>query len=344
MQAMMLREFGGASNLKLETLPDPRPGRGEVLIKVRACGVCYHDVLMRKGMLPGTAVPAVLGHEVVGEVLEVGENVKGWKVGDRAATLQRMSCGDCQMCRNDRPSLCKIDRRFFGEEIHGGYATMMVAPARGICHVPENLSWEDASVTCCTVGTAVHVSRTRGRVKAGDKVLITGASGGVGLAAVQLCRLDGAHVIAVTSNEAKVAALKEAGAHDVVVSPDLKFASAVRKVAGGEGVDLAIEIVGAQTFAQSLKCLAPAGRLVVVGNLDTAEAALNPGLLIVKELEIIGAYATTHRELEVAFDLVSRGHIKCDVAEVLPFTQAAKAHFRLENREVVGRLVLVPHA
>jgi acryloyl-coenzyme A reductase len=337
---MMLREFGGASNMKLETLPDPRPGRGELLIKVRACGVCYHDVLMRKGMLPGTSVPAVLGHEVVGEVIEVGENVKGWKVGDRAATLQRMSCGECDMCRNDRPSLCKIDRRFFGEEIHGGYSTMMVAPARGVCHVPEKISWEDASVVCCTVGTAVHVSRTRGRVKAGDKVLITGASGGVGLAAVQLCRLDGAHVIAVTSNEAKVAALKEAGAHDVVVSPDLKFASAVRKVAGGDGVNLAIEIVGAQTFAQSLKCLAPAGRLVVVGNLDTAEAQLNPGLLIVKELEIIGAYATTRAELEVAFDLVSRGHIKCDVAETMHFTQAAKAHFRLENREVVGRLVL----
>lgn len=337
---MMLREFGAPNNMKLETLPDPRPGRGEILIKVRACGVCYHDVLMRKGMLPGTTVPAVLGHEVVGEVIELGENVKGWKVGDRAATLQRMSCGECDMCRNDRPSLCKIDRRFFGEEIFGGYSTMMVAPARGVCHVPENISWEDASVTCCTVGTAVHVSRTRGRVKAGDKVLITGASGGVGLAAVQLCRLDGAHVIAVTSNESKVAALKEAGAHDVVVSPDLKFSSAVRKVAGGDGVNLAIEIVGAQTFAQSLKCLAPAGRLVVVGNLDTAEAHLNPGLLIVKELEIIGAYATTRAELEVAFDLVSRGHIKCDVAEVLPFTQAAKAHFRLENREVVGRLVL----
>src|SRR5215831_6005591 len=93
MQAIMLREFGQASNLKLETLPDPRAGSGELLIKVRACGVCYHDVLMRKGMLPGTNVPAILGHEVVGEVVQVGEGVQGWKVDQRAATLQRMSCG-----------------------------------------------------------------------------------------------------------------------------------------------------------------------------------------------------------------------------------------------------------
>jgi NADPH:quinone reductase-like Zn-dependent oxidoreductase len=173
-------------------------------------------------------------------------------------------------------------------------------------------------------------------------VLITGASGGVGLAAVQLCRLDGAHVIVVTSSPSKVGALKAAGAHDVIVSPDLNFASDVRRVAGGDGINLAIEIIGAQTFTQTLKCMAPAGRIVVVGNLDTADVRLNPGLMIIKELEIIGAYATTHAELEVAFDLVERGHIRCDVTDILPMDQAAQAHMRLENREVVGRLVLVP--
>ena len=342
MQAIMLRKFGEPNNLKLETLPDPRPDRGEVLIKVRACGVCYHDVIMRRGKLPGTSVPAVLGHEVVGEIVEVGHGVKEFSVGERVATLQRMSCGDCDHCQANRPSLCKVDRRFFGEEIHGGYATMMTAPVRGICRVPDSLSWHDAAIACCTTGTAVHVCRTRGRVRPGDTVLITGASGGVGLQAVQLCRLDGARVIAVTSNEAKAKALEAAGAHHVVVSPDLKFASQVRKVAGGDGVNVALEIVGAQTFAQTLKCMAPAGRVVVVGNLDTGEALLNPGLVIVKELEIIGAYATTRDELETAFALTAQGLVKSDVAEVLPLTEAAKAHFRLENREVVGRLVLVP--
>jgi len=122
-----------------------------------------------------------LGHEEVGEVIGVGEGVQGWKVGDRAATLQRISCGECQMCRNDHPSLCKVDRRFFGEEIYDGYATMMSALACGVCHIPDGLSWEDAAVTCSTVGTAVHVSRTLGRIRAGEKVLITGASGGVGV-------------------------------------------------------------------------------------------------------------------------------------------------------------------
>ena len=342
MKAIVLRQFGAAENLKLETLPDPTPGRGEVLLRVRACGVCYHDIIMRCGRLPGTTVPAVLGHEVVGEVVALGPDVTGWAVGDRAATLQRMSCGECAMCLADRPSLCKHDRRFFGEEIRGGYAGMMTAPVRGLGRVPEGLSWEDAAIVCCTTGTAVHVCRTRGKVGPADTVLITGASGGVGLQAVQLCRLDGARVIAVTSSALKAKALEQAGAHHVVVAPDLRYASEVRKLAGGDGVSVALEIVGAKTFAQTLRCLAPAGRLVVVGNLDTAEVPINPSLIIVKELEILGAYATTRSELETAFQLISTKQIRSDVTEVLPLSRAAQAHFRLENREVTGRLVLTP--
>src|SRR5215467_16207749 len=122
MKAVVLREFGGPSKLALETLPDPEPGLGEVLIRVRACGVCYHDVIARRGELGAHVLaraPGVLGHEVVGEVIEVGAGVSDWKVGDRAATLQRLSCGDCEHCRENRGSLCKIDRRFFGEEIRG---------------------------------------------------------------------------------------------------------------------------------------------------------------------------------------------------------------------------------
>jgi D-arabinose 1-dehydrogenase-like Zn-dependent alcohol dehydrogenase len=342
MKAVVLREFGAVENLHLETLPDPTPGRGEVLLRVHACGVCYHDIIMRCGRIPGTRVPAVLGHEVVGEVIALGEGVLGWAIGDRAATLQRMSCGECSLCLADRPSLCKVDRRFFGEEIYGGYATLMTAPVRGIARVPAGIAAADAAIACCTTGTAVHVCRTRGGVGPGDTVLITGASGGVGLQAVQLCRLDGAQVIAVTSSPAKVHALEEAGAHHVVVSPDLRFSNEVRRIAGGDGVSVAIEIVGAKTFAQTLRCLAPGGRLVVVGNLDTAEVPINPSLIIVKELELLGAYATTRSELETAFQLTVDGKVRSDVAEVLPLSRATHAHFRLENREVAGRLVLQP--
>lgn len=342
MQAVVLRAFGSPDNLRAETVANPSPGPGEVLLRVRACGVCFHDVINRRGNLPRTRVPAILGHEVAGEVIAVGQEVSGWSIGDRAATLQRLSCGKCGACRVGRPSLCKVDARFFGEEIQGGYAEMMAAPVAGLGRVPHGTPWEVAATACCTTGTAIHCIRTRGRVQAGETVLITGASGGVGLQAVQLARHDGARVVAVTSSERKAQALFAAGASDVVVSPDLDFAAEVRRRTGGEGANVALEIVGSSTFVQSLRALAPGGRLVVVGNLETASVMLNPGLMIVKELTVLGAYATTTTELEQAFELVRAGAVKPWVTEVLALREAAQAHRRLEERRVVGRLVLRP--
>jgi D-arabinose 1-dehydrogenase-like Zn-dependent alcohol dehydrogenase len=342
MQAVVLHVFGSPENLKPEAVPDPAPGPGEVLLKVHSCGVCFHDVINRRGDLPRTRVPAILGHEAAGEVVAVGPDVKGWAVGDRAATLQRLSCGDCIYCRQGRRSLCKRDARFFGEEIPGGYASYMAAPVMGLGRVPADIDWPVAATICCTTGTAVHVVRTRGRVRPGETVLITGASGGVGMQAVQLARHDGARVIAVTSSGAKAEALFDAGAHEVIVSRELDFAAEVRKRTLGEGANVALEIVGSLTFAQTLKALAPGGRLVVVGNLNTASVNLNPGLVIVKELEILGAYATTQSELDEALRLVASGVLRPWVSEVMPLPEAARAHRRLEKREVAGRLVLTP--
>jgi D-arabinose 1-dehydrogenase-like Zn-dependent alcohol dehydrogenase len=342
MKAVVLRAFGEPSHLHFETAPKPRPGRREVLLRVRACGVCYHDVINRKGNLPRTHVPAILGHEAAGEVVEVGPDTPEWKVGDRAATLQRLSCGECALCKQGRNSLCKKDNRFFGEELSGGYAQYMVAPVAGLGRVPEGMPWEVAATVCCTTGTAVHTLRTRGQVKKGETVLITGASGGVGLSAVQLAKHDGARVIAVTSSEMKVQALKEAGADHVIVSRKLDFAAEARRVTEGEGVNVAIEIVGSSTFEQTLKAMAPGGRVVIVGNLESGLVTLNPGLIIVKELQILGAYATTREELDESLRLTQAGHVRQFVQECVPLADAARAHFRLENREVAGRLVLIP--
>ena len=341
MQAVVLEAFGHPENLRVRQVPDPSPGRGEVLLRVEACGVCFHDVINRRGNLPRTSVPAILGHEVAGEVIGVGGGVEGWSVGDRAATLQRLHCGDCHHCSDGRNSLCKEDTRFFGEEIPGGYAAFMAAPVAGLGRVPREVEWPVAATACCTSGTAVHVVRTRAKIQAGETVLVTGASGGVGMQTVQLARHDGARVIAVTSSEHKVEGLREAGAAEVIVAKDLDFSRQVRDVTG-EGVKVAIEIVGSLTFEQSMRSLAPGGRLIVVGNLETRPVAVNPGLVILKELEIKGAYATTKEELRQAFELLVTGALRPWVDEVLPLRDAWRAHQRLEEHTVTGRLVLSP--
>jgi NADPH:quinone reductase-like Zn-dependent oxidoreductase len=235
-----------------------------------------------------------------------------------------------------------MDARFFGEELQGGYAELIAAPVAGLSHIPPGIPWDAAATTCCTTGTAVHCLRTRGRVQPGETVLITGASGGVGLQAIQVARREGARVIAVTSNESKAEVMAQAGASDVVVSPDLEFFQQVKSATDGEGVQLAIEIVGSRTFSQSLRCLAAGGRMVVVGNLETSPVSLNPGLVIVKELNVLGAYATTREELEQAFGLIASGAVRPWINEVLPLAGAPDAHRRLEQRRVAGRVVLAP--
>lgn len=341
MRAVLLREFGGPELLNLEEVSAPDPttlGDDAVLIKVRACGVCYHDIISRRGDLPRASVPLILGHEIAGDVLAVGENVERFSPGDRVACVQRAHCNTCEICQNNRPTLCK-NGSFIGEQIPGGYAEYAVVPTHALSEIPPSIPYAEASICACTIGTAIHVAQ-RGRVAKEDCVLITGASGGVGLHAIQVCKLAGANVIAITSSPEKVEHLRQAGADEILVASDLQFAQSVKSLTKGHGVDVVLEIIGSLTFKESVRSLAVGGRLVMVGNLETRPVDFMPGLMILKELEFIGSYATTPDELTQAFHLVEVGSIKPMLAATLPLAQAAKAHEMLFEREVTGRLAL----
>lgn len=340
MKAVVLHEFGPAENLSVQEVAEPRPGARELLLRVRACGVCFHDVINRRGNLPRTRLPAILGHEVAGEVMEVGAEVTKFRPGDRVACLQRINCGRCLYCTDSRPTLCRGGAAFFGEQVPGGYAEYFVTPEHVLARVPDSLSDAAAAVTACTLGTAVHALKSRARVEPGQTVLVTGASGGLGIHTIQLLRWLGARVVAVTTSESKVEGLKRWGAHEVVYAPRLEFAQAVKKLVGH--VDIALEVVGSVTLDESLHALKSGGRLVVLGNVAGGKASFNPGLVILKELEVIGSYATSVAELEQAFDLVDAGKVQMVVSEKLPLEEAVHAHRLLEAKSVTGRLVLQP--
>ena len=341
MRAVVLRAFGGPERLRVEEVPAPDPetlGPGDVLIRTHACGVCYHDIINRRGNLPRTSVPSILGHEIAGEVVALGAEVSSFAVGDRVASVQRVHCNDCDVCEDQRPTLCK-GGVFFGEEIPGGYAEYTVSPAQGLAPIPDSIPYAEASICACTIGTAIHVAQ-RGRVEARDTVLITGASGGVGLHAIQVCKLAGARVIAVTSSPEKEKRLLDAGADAVIAAPELRFSRRAREITDGHGVDVVFEITGSLTFEESVRSLGVGGRLVMVGNLETEKVDFMPGLMILKELEFIGSFATTTAELTEAFRLVEAGQIRPVLAGTLPLDQAATAHEMLYDRRVVGRLAL----
>jgi D-arabinose 1-dehydrogenase-like Zn-dependent alcohol dehydrogenase len=341
MRAVVLHAFGGPELMKLEQVPAPDPGElaaNEVLIKTHACGVCYHDIINRRGDLPRSRVPSILGHEIAGEIVALGAEVTDFVLGDRVASVQRVHCNHCDICADQRPTLCK-DGVFFGEEIPGGYAEYTRSPAHGLARIPDSIPYPEASICACTIGTAIHVAQ-RGRVTQRDTVLITGASGGVGLHAIQICKLAGARVIAVTSSPQKEDRLREFGADDVIAVPELGFSATSRELTDGHGVDVVLEITGSPTFAESVRSLGVGGRLVMVGNLETHTVEFMPGLMILKELEFIGSFATTTAELAEAFRLVESGAIRPVLAATMPLKEAARAHQMLFDRQVVGRLAL----
>jgi len=339
MKAIVVEQFGGPEQLKLVERDRPTPGPGEALVQVAACGVCYHDVLDRSGKLPGVKLPLILGHEIAGTVAEVGAGVETVRPGDRVVVYQRATCGACRACLDGRHDLCR-QGGLLGSRLDGGYAEYVATRAHNLVPLPPQVSFVDASLSVCPIATSLHAVRAAAGVGLGDVVLVTGAGGGLGLHQIALARLCGAEVIAVTTSEGKVAALRAAGAAEVVLAPDLRFSPQVWALTAKQGVSVVLDNVVTGTFGESLRSLGADGRLVVLGNVDVAEVALNPGLVITRRLCILGSGNPLLREVREAVALIAAGKLRPAVGVVLPFAEAAEAHRRAEQRAIVGRAVL----
>ncbi|MDC3952513.1 zinc-binding dehydrogenase [Polyangium jinanense] len=344
MRAVVLRETGGPDKLvPSPNTPDPVPAADEVLVRVRASAVCGRDLIDRRGGFPLMKLPTILGHEFAGEVESVGEEAAraGVAPGDRVANLHRPSCGECPRCVGGEELLCERAYQSFGHTVDGGYAELVVAHHRALVKVPASVPFEDASTLMCTAGVAYQALAARARLAAGETVVITGASGGVGTAAIQVARHLGARVVAVTGSPSKAAALADLGAHEVVVSPDGKFEDDVKARLGGP-VDVALELTGSATFSSALKSLRRGGRMVVVGNIDQAKVSIKLGALILWSHTIAGSASCTRQDLEHVLGLAASGALRVVIDRKLPLRYAAEAHSLLEARAVFGRVVLIP--
>jgi D-arabinose 1-dehydrogenase-like Zn-dependent alcohol dehydrogenase len=337
----VLRGTGGLENLVLEERPVPEPGPGEALVRVRAAAVCHRDILDRRGAFPFLRAPVVTGHELAGEVVGAGPDA-GFAAGDRVTAVHRPPCEECPACRAGEETHCRSSWRSFGLTIDGCYAEYLVAPAAALVRIPEGVDDAHAAPLMCTAGVALHALRRVGGLCAGETVLVTGASGGVGHMALQIARLLRARALAVTSSADKVAALGDAGADDVIVSADGRFQGEVLARTAGAGVPIALECVGAPTFQGTLRSLAPGGRVVLVGNVTGARTDLHLGQVILHERRILGSDGATREELREVLAWAARGELRPRIAEVLPLERAAEAQARLEERTVVGRIVLAP--
>ncbi len=339
MKAVVLRESGPPSVLKLGDWPDPQPRTHEVLVKVGAVGVPYHDIVERNGTLRSAhPLPKVPGNEIAGTVVAVGAGVASVAAGARICTTGFSTCGLCRRCRNGMETACP-DRRV----VSGGYAEYVAVPADAVVPIPDALDFATACMLGSSTAVALGALRDIAAVRLGEHVLVTGASGGVGLAAVEIARAAGATVVALTRSPAKASALDEAGAHHVLVAPaGHDFAGEMRALTGGEGADVVVDAVGSRVFGPALRALATGGRYLAIGQMFREEVPFNPARLIFKCAALFGVTNARRDQLADTVRLVAAGVLHPRVAAVLPLAEAARAHALVESGEVIGRVVLQP--
>ncbi len=341
MRALVLDEKNGP--LRLEERPLPAADPDTVVLSVAACGVCYRDLIDRRGLYPFATFPRVLGHEIAGEVLAVGPGVVDFRAGDRVVTTHHPACGACPACREGEEARCERTLWHYAMTVDGGYQEACLAHAGTLVKVPPGLDLVRASFLHCTAAVARRALFRRGRLAFGETVLVTGASGGVGIHALQLVRLAGGRSIAATTSPAKEADLRRHGAHEVVVLRDgMRLQDEVKRLTDGRGCDLVLELTGAPTWNASLRSVRRGGRVVLVGNVTTERVELNPGYVILNEVEVLGSAGASRADLEHVLALAARGELEPVLAETLPLERAEEAHARLQGKGVTGRLVLVP--
>jgi NADPH:quinone reductase-like Zn-dependent oxidoreductase len=340
MRAAVFHEYGGPEVVRIEDVPAPEPGPGDVLLRVGAAALNHLDLWVRRGLPIETTMPHIGGSDIAGSVAALGSGVTGWTVGERVVVNPSLWCGECEWCLRGEHPLC-ARYRILGEHTQGGFAEYVVAPARNLYRVPDGYPIEQAAAAPLVFLTAWRGLLTRGRLRAGETVVITGGSGGVSTAAVQIAAHVGARVL-VVSTAAHADRLRELGAHEVYDRERVDFAQEVWRDTGRRGADLLFDSVGEALWTQALRSLARAGRLVSYGATTGPNAVSDLRQIYWKQLEILGTTMSTHAEFETAMALVFARTLRPVVDVVWPLARAREAHARLEAGEQFGKIVLVP--
>jgi alcohol dehydrogenase len=336
MRAAVIYEHGGPGSIRYEpNFPDPEPAAGEVIVRVKAASLNYHDIFTRRGM-PGIKVPmpCIMGIDFAGEIAALGQGVTDWTVGDRIMVdpVDRIAGGG-----------------LIGEVRPGGLAEYCAVPTHHLVRLPPNVSYEAAACLPVAYGTALRMMVTIGQVKAGEKVLILGASGGVGTCCVQLAKLAGAEVIVCASSTEKLARLRELGAdhgidytqEDFVKWVYAKFGKPHRRRFDG-GIDVVVNFTGGDSWVPSLKVLHRQGRVLTCGATAGFDPKEDLRFIWTFELNIRGANGWMRDDLNTLLELIGSGKLKPIIDRELPLAEANEAFRLLEDRAVFGKVVVKP--
>ncbi len=341
MRAVQLVKIG--ENLENMEVPKPEPKSGEVIVKIKAAGICHSDVHYRDGISSVDYLPITLGHEVAGEIEEIGNNVSDFKVGDRVCLNYMVTCGKCRYCIQGTEQFC-VEGKMIGKNIDGGYAEYIKVPPRGLFQLPQSISYEHAAVMMCSSSTSLHALR-KTRFKEGENIAIFGL-GGLGISALQLAKALGARdIYAVDIDSKKLETAMEMGAIPINAKDD-EPAAKIMELTSNDGVDVALELIGLPiTMNQGVRSLARFGRLGIAG-ITIDKFGIDSYQVIGREKEIIGVSDHLLSEIPVILDLADQG--KLDLNKVVTKTVPLKAknineiHSQLKEFKADFRTVIVP--
>ena len=341
MKAAIIREFGGPEVFRYEDVEQVRPGPGEVVIKVAACGINRYDLYMRMGaVFTDISFPHVLGADVAGTIAAVGPEVTGWKGGDPVivAPGYPIDPADWDVVPENRAPSFEVT----GTHSWGGNADYIRMPARFVVQDATGLTPPEVAAMPLVLMTAVHAVETLGEVREGSRVLTQSGASGSGNACVQVARALGAQVAATVGSVEKVETAQSSGAELVINYNERNFAEAVLDWTNGVGVDVVIDNVGASVFEENLRALRVGGVFVNFGLVGGIKATLNIRNLFFRQHQLRGSFMGSMEEFKRGLGLLAAGKVKAVIDRTYPLSGVAEAHRHIESRAVRGKVVLIP--
>jgi len=342
MKALYFDKHGELDVVKYGDVPDPEPGSGEVLIRVRACSLNFLDIWVRRGW-PGLKLemPHWCGADVAGEIAALGENVSSWQVGQRVVVDPGVNVFEDEYTRSGEDSVSP-GYHILGEHRRGGAAEYLAIPAGNLAAMPDDIDFPEAAAPLLVGLTAWRMLIHQAGLRAGESVLVVGAGGGVNSIAIQIAKLAGATVYVVASNPEKSTRARQLGADVVLDRSQVDWGKEIFKLTSRRGVDVVVDNVGKATLAKSMQAVARGGRIVIVGNTSGPQAEIDIRFIFGKQISLIGSTMGSHQDFHDLIDLLWSGKIKPVIHQVMPLGEGCDAYKMMQEGSHFGKIVLTP--
>ena len=343
MKALIVDSIGHPPKLVVKEIPVPTAQSHDVLIKVMYAGLCGHDLAVMRGLIGGNLNPQlILGHEISGQIIAVGDEVSSLRIGDNVFSTLVTFCGQCEQCINRNEYRCAA-RKGIGHGIPGGFAEFVGLPEKSVLKIPGGIDMKYACLLSCPIGVAMRASQWVSQVNRGDYVLVTGAGGGLGIHLSLVADFLGARVIASTSSPNKVPQLERLGISEVILdNKELPLSELILAMTEDRGVDIALDTLGSIAFKEVIRSTSFDGKVILLGEIQGSPININTTELMFREARVFGLTGASIKHIKSAVDIMQSRKFAPVISGVFRLEDAPEAYRLVQNKEILGRIVFTP--